>query len=101
MDPGVALILLTKLDSKTFLPLAREVLGYSPASAADSVTTPLKELAHSAACIASFKDKDVSPHLSPTAPSPWPAVIRTSLIYLGPEARPVFSSSCRYFSIHQ
>ncbi len=68
MDPGVALILLTKLDSGTFLPLSRKVLGYSPASAADSVTSPLKELAHSVACIASFKDKDASPHLSPASP---------------------------------
>lgn len=68
MDPGVALILLTKLDSDTFLPLSREVLGYSPASAADSLGIPLKELPHSVACIASFKDKDTHPHLGPVSP---------------------------------
>ncbi len=68
MDPGVALILLTKLDSGTFLPLSREVLGYSPASAADSVTSSLKELAHSVACVASFKDKDTDPCLKAVSP---------------------------------
>ncbi len=68
MDPGVALILLTKLDSETFLPLSRKVLGYSPASHADSLTIPLKELAHSVACIASFKHEDNSPLLGVESP---------------------------------
>lgn len=68
MEPGVALVLLTKLDSGAFLPLSREILGYSPASAADSLGIPLKELPHSVACIASFKDKDIDPHLKSVSP---------------------------------
>jgi hypothetical protein len=61
MRPGVALITKTNLDLNTLLPLCREMLGYSPASAADGVTVPLPELVHQLACVAAFKDRDAPP----------------------------------------
>lgn len=57
MKPGVALILSSKLDNGKFLPLARQILGYSPAAAADSLTVELQPLAHHIACVAAFKDE--------------------------------------------
>lgn len=59
MNPGVALILLTKLDSASFLPLSREILGYSPAKAADSVC--LSNVVHHLVCLASFKNENIVP----------------------------------------
>jgi len=61
MRPGVALVAKTDLDLTTLLPLCREMLGYSPASAADGVTVPLPELAHQLACIAAFKNRNAPP----------------------------------------
>lgn len=60
MNPGVGLILLTKMDLSQSLPVMRELLGYSPAKAADSVTIPLSEIVHQLACIAAFKDEQAS-----------------------------------------
>jgi hypothetical protein len=58
MNPGVALITLTRLDSASFLPLSREILGYSPAKSADSVC--LSNIVHHLVCLASFKDENVA-----------------------------------------
>lgn len=69
--PGVALILKSGLDLNKLLPLSREMLGYSPAKAADTVTVPLPELAHQLACVAAFKDQGAPP------------TIRYALPYLG------------------
>jgi hypothetical protein len=57
MTPGVALILKTSLDLGCFLPLSREVLGYSPAKAADAMTVPLSDIPHQLACMSAFKDE--------------------------------------------
>ncbi len=59
MNPGVALILLTKLDVQSFLPLSREILGYSPAKAADGAS--LSDVAHHLVCLTSFKDQQLPP----------------------------------------
>lgn len=67
MNPGVALISLTKIDLSTLLPLARELLGYSPAKAADGTTVPLQELAHHLSCITSFKDRYAPPSVKVAA----------------------------------
>jgi len=61
MRPGVALILTPKLDLSQFLPLSRELLGYSPAKVADGITIPLQELAHQLVCVATFKDEQAKP----------------------------------------
>jgi len=61
MNPGVALVLTSKLDLSQFLPLSRDMLGYSPAKNADGAPIPLQELPHQLACIATFKDEQVSP----------------------------------------
>jgi len=61
MRPGVALVTKTSLDLNTLLPLCREMLGYSLASAADGVTVPLPETAHQLACIVAFKDRNAPP----------------------------------------
>ena len=57
MRPGVIPILQTKLDLNQFLPAARNVLGYSPAKAADAMTVTLDELPHALSCVAAFKDE--------------------------------------------
>lgn len=74
MNPGVALILLTKLDAPSFLPLSREILGYSPATAADAAS--LNDIAHQLVCLASFKDK----HLPPTVKA---ATAHLNLLHAG------------------
>lgn len=61
MNPGVGLILLTRMDLSQSLPIMREMLGYSPAKAADAVTIPLSEVVHQLACIAAFKDEQAAP----------------------------------------
>jgi hypothetical protein len=61
MSAGVALVLLSNLDLNTLLPLSREILGYSPAKAADGVTIPLSNSAHQLACVAAFKDSKAPP----------------------------------------
>lgn len=71
MTPGVALIIKPELNLAVLLPLARELLGYSPAKAADGVTIPLPEMAHQLACIAAFKDEKA------------PATVRAARSYLG------------------
>lgn len=63
MNPGVLLILLTNMDLLRFLPAARDVLGYSPAKAADSVTVPLQAVPHHIACMDSFKDENATPSI--------------------------------------
>lgn len=68
MRPGVMLILLTKMDLSHFLPLSREMLGYSPAKAADGVTVPLQEMAHQLACVAAFKDEHAAPSVNTAIP---------------------------------
>lgn len=68
MNPGVALVLLTKMDLATFLPVSREMLGYSPAKAADAVPVPLQELPHQLACVAAFKDEKAPPTVRTVAP---------------------------------
>jgi hypothetical protein len=45
------------MDLSQFLPVSRQLLGYSPAKAADGTTIPLQELAHQLACIAAFKNE--------------------------------------------
>jgi hypothetical protein len=55
MRPGVALISKTSLDLGTLLPLSREVLGYSPAKAADAAS--LSDIPHQLACLSAFKDE--------------------------------------------
>ncbi|KPK54272.1 MAG: hypothetical protein AMS22_06100 [Thiotrichales bacterium SG8_50] len=56
MKPGVIPIMQTKLDLNRLLPVARNVLGYSLAKAADAATVPLDELPHALSCLAAFKD---------------------------------------------
>lgn len=68
MNPGVALVLLTKMDLANFLPLSREMLGYSPAKAADGVPVALQELPHQLACVAAFKDEQAPPVVRTVAP---------------------------------
>ena len=68
MNQGVALVLLTKLNLQTFLPLSREILGYSAAKAADGVSVELKETPHNIACIAAFKDENHPPAFKPNCP---------------------------------
>lgn len=68
MNPGIALILLSKLNLQTFLPLSRDVLGYSAAKAADSVSMELKEIPHNIACIAAFKDEKHPPTFKSDCP---------------------------------
>jgi hypothetical protein len=68
MKPGVALILLTEMNLDAFLPLSREMLGYSPAKAADGVTVPLRETAHQLACLAAFKDGHAAPTVRAAIP---------------------------------
>ena len=68
MNPGIALILLTKLNLQTFLPLSRDILGYSAAKAADGVSIELKEIPHNIACIAAFKDEKHPPTFKPDCP---------------------------------
>jgi hypothetical protein len=68
MNPGVVLVLLTKMDLTNFLPLSREMLGYSPAKAADGVSVPLPALAHQLACVAAFKDETAPPTVRTAAP---------------------------------
>lgn len=62
MQPGVALVLLSKLDLNTFLPLARRLLDYSVSKSADSFTFP--DLAHQLVCIESFKNKQAPPKVT-------------------------------------
>lgn len=64
MKPGVALIMLSKVDLVTLLPLARKILGYSLANQADGVD--LKEQAHQLVCVSAFKDKNVDPAVKVT-----------------------------------
>lgn len=71
MTPGVALIIKPELDLSCLLPLARKLLGYSPAKGADGLTVPLSSLAHQLACIAAFKDEKA------------PATVRHARPYLG------------------
>jgi len=68
MRPGVVLITKTCLDLNTLLPLARQMLGYSPAKAADGITVPLSELAHQLACVAAFKDQKAPPTIKYALP---------------------------------
>jgi len=68
MRPGVALITKTCLDLNTLLPLARKMLGYSPAKAADGATVPLPELVHQLACVAAFKDQKAPPTIKHATP---------------------------------
>jgi hypothetical protein len=68
MNPGIALVLLTKLNLQTFLPLSRDILGYSAARAADGVSVELKEIPHNIACIAAFKDEKNPPTFRPDCP---------------------------------
>jgi len=58
---GACLIAQTKLSLDAFLPLARDLVGYSVAQAADSVPVPLPPMAHNLACYSSFKDRKASP----------------------------------------
>jgi hypothetical protein len=57
MKPGVIPIMQTKLDLSRWLPIARNVLGYSVAKAADAATVPLSDMPHALACLAAFKDE--------------------------------------------
>lgn len=68
MNPGVALVLLTKMNLQSFLPLSREILGYSAARAADGMAMELKEIPHNLACIASFKDEKHPPSFREDCP---------------------------------
>ena len=68
MNPGVGLVLLTKMDLSQSLPVMRELLGYSPAKAADGVTVPLSELVHQLACVAAFKDEQANPSIRAAIP---------------------------------
>jgi len=51
-SPAVALVLFSALDLATFLPIARQLLGFSPASNADAKS--LKKIAHQLACLEAF-----------------------------------------------
>lgn len=66
--PGVALILKSGLDLNNFLPLARKLLGYSPAKAADGTTVPLTEIVHQLSCLSAFKDQKAPPTVSYALP---------------------------------
>ncbi len=68
MNPGIALILLTKLNLQAFLPLSRDILGYSAAKAADGVSIELKEIPHNIACLAAFKDEKHPPTFKSDCP---------------------------------
>ncbi len=68
MDPGVALVLLTKLDLDIFLPLSRDMLGYSPAQNADRALAPFKDLEFGLVCASAFKDEAAPPHLTAVCP---------------------------------
>ena len=68
MNPGIALVLLTKLNLHAFLPLSRDILGYSAAKAADGVSIELKETPHNIACIAAFKDEKHPPTFKADCP---------------------------------
>lgn len=65
---GVALIAETKLNLSEFLPLARDLVGYSVSKQADSIPIPLPPLAHGLACVASFKDKTAHPAVRASGP---------------------------------
>ena len=65
---GVALILRSDLDLDNLLPLSRDMLGYSPAKAADGVIVPLPKLAHYLACLSAFKNPDAPPTVGYAAP---------------------------------
>jgi hypothetical protein len=56
------------MDLAHFLPLSRDILGYSPAKAADGVTVPLQDLPHQLACVAAFKDEQTLPTVRAAAP---------------------------------
>ena len=64
MNPGVVLILISKMNYDKFLPIARDVLGYSPAKAADSASVELPPLAHHIACAAAFKNSEATCFIS-------------------------------------
>jgi len=68
MSAGAALIMLSNLDLNTFLPLSREMLGYSPAKMADGLTVPLSQSAHQLACISAFKDSKAPPTVKAATP---------------------------------
>lgn len=76
MNPGVALILASKLDLSQFLPLSRDMLGYSPAKNADGAPIPLQELAHQLACIAAFKDEQAASTVKA-------AILQLDMLYAG------------------
>jgi hypothetical protein len=59
VTPNVLLIETPHLDLPTFLSLCEQVLGYSPARAADK--SNLQGFAHLLACLATFRDKDATP----------------------------------------
>lgn len=65
---GAALILRTDLDLNNLLPLAREMLGYSPAKAADGASVPLPKLPHALACLSAFKNPNAPSTVGYAAP---------------------------------
>ena len=59
MKPTGIIVQQTVLNTQTFLAACVEMLGYSPAKAADSQS--LKEIAHDLSCLSAFRDKGANP----------------------------------------
>jgi hypothetical protein len=59
--PDVAIVSQPQYDLPTFLAVATEMLGYSPARTADAAN--LKGLAHLLSCLACFRNKDTAGHV--------------------------------------
>jgi len=68
MEPAAAIVSRSEVDMPTLLPIARQLLGYSLASAADAVPIPLAKQVHQLACLAAFKSKQAAPNVKTAIP---------------------------------
>ena len=73
MQPDAVLIQEPAVDFTTFLGLSHQMLGYSPARAADACPSELTDVERFLSCLAAMRDPDAPASLTPNVWHHWAA----------------------------